>query len=71
MDEFLQALEDNFEGHERLHQLIMNRVPKFGNDEDAADICARKVAGYCNPRDGVYLPGFLSMTTHQGYGLPR
>jgi len=41
MDEFLQALEDNFEGHERLHQLIMNRVPKFGNDEDAADICAR------------------------------
>jgi len=76
MDELLQALEDNFEGHERLHQLILNRVPKYGNDEDAVDIYARKVAEiFCqevarhrNPRDGVYLPGFLSMTTHQGFG---
>jgi formate C-acetyltransferase len=76
MDELLQALADNFEGHERLHGLILNRVPKYGNDEDAADMYAQKVAEiFCqevarhrNPRDGVYLPGFLSMTTHQGFG---
>ena len=76
MDELLQALEDDFEGHERLHQLILNRVPKYGNDEDLPDMYARKVAEiFCqevarhrNPRGGVYLPGFLSMTNHQVFG---
>ncbi|GAF82645.1 unnamed protein product, partial [marine sediment metagenome] len=76
MDELLQALEDDFEGHEKLHQLIMNRVPKYGNDEDLPDTYARQVAEiFCqevarhrNPRGGVYLPGFLSMTNHQGFG---
>ncbi|MBC8512614.1 MAG: glycyl radical protein [Dehalococcoidia bacterium] len=76
MDELLQAIEDDFEGHERLHQLILNRVPKYGNDEDLPDMYARKVAEiFCqevakhsNPRGGVYLPGFLSMTNHQGFG---
>jgi len=76
MDELLQALEDDFEGHERLHQLILNRVPKYGNDEDLPDTYAREVAEiFCqevarhrNPRGGVYLPGFLSMTNHQAFG---
>ena len=76
MDELLQAVEDDFEGHERLHQSILNRVPKYGNDEDLPDTYAREVAGiFCqevarhrNPRGGVYLPGFLSMTTHQAFG---
>ena len=76
MDELLQAIEDDFEGHERLHQLILNRVPKYGNDEDLPDMYAREVAEvFCqevakhsNPRGGVYLPGFLSMTNHQGFG---
>lgn len=76
MDKLLQALEDDFEGHEKLHQLIMNRVPKYGNDEDLPDMYARQVAEiFCqevakhrNPRGGVYLPGFLSMTNHQGFG---
>lgn len=76
MDELLKALEDNFEGHERLHQLIVNRVPKYGNDDELPDRYAREVAGlFCqevakhrNSRDGVYLPGFLSMTNHKGFG---
>ena len=37
MDELIQALDDNWEGHERLHQLCINGVPKYGNDNDYAD----------------------------------
>ena len=76
MDELLQALEDGFEGHERLLHLIRNQVPKYGNDDELPDMYARKVAElFCqevakhsNPRNGVYLPGFLSMTNHKGFG---
>ena len=76
MDELLRALEDNFDGHERLHQLIMSGVPKYGNDSELPDRYAREVAEiFCqevakhrNPRGGVYLPGFLSMTNHKGFG---
>lgn len=76
MDELLKALEGNFEGHEQLLHLIRNRVPKYGNDDELPDMYARKaaeifcqeVAGHSNPRNGVYLPGFLSMTNHKGLG---
>ena len=76
MDELLKALEGNFEGHEQLFHLIRNRVPKYGNDDELPDMYARKaaeifcqeVAGHSNPRNGVYLPGFLSMTNHKGLG---
>ncbi len=36
-DELLQALKDNWEGHEALRQLCVNGVPKYGNDDDFAD----------------------------------
>lgn len=37
MEELITALKDNWEGHERLHALVMNKVPKFGNDDDYVD----------------------------------
>lgn len=37
MEELITALKDNWEGHERLHALVTNKVPKFGNDEDYVD----------------------------------
>lgn len=36
-DEMLQALKDNWEGHEALRQMCINNVPKYGNDDDFAD----------------------------------
>jgi len=36
-DQLLQALRDNWEGHEDLRQLCVNGVPKYGNDNDFAD----------------------------------
>jgi choline trimethylamine-lyase len=76
MVELLTALKDDYEGHERLLHLIENRVPKYGNDDEEADRYARlvaelfcqEVARHSNARNGAYLPGFLSMTNHKGFG---
>jgi formate C-acetyltransferase len=76
MQDMLKALSDNFVGHERLLQQIKNHAPKFGNDDESADTFAGKVAAmfceevvkYRNPRGGSYVPGFWSMTTHNGFG---
>lgn len=42
MDELVTALDENFEGHERLRQILLNKAPKYGTDDDYAD----EVAGY-------------------------
>jgi formate C-acetyltransferase len=76
MEELLQALRDNFEGHDDLRRLIVNQVPRYGNDEELPDRYAREVvetfcrevAKHPNTREGSFLPGFLTMTTHQGFG---
>lgn len=36
-DEMIPALKDNWKGHERLRELVINAVPKYGNDNDYAD----------------------------------
>ncbi len=42
MQDMLHMLETNFEGQEAVRQLLVNKCPKFGNDEDEADeMCAR------------------------------
>jgi len=42
MAELLQALKDNWEGHEELRQKFLD-APKFGNDDDYVDLFARDV----------------------------
>jgi pyruvate-formate lyase len=37
MDELLNALAHDFVGYERLRQLLLNRTPRYGNDDDYAD----------------------------------
>ena len=37
MDDLLKAMDNNWEGYEDLHQMVLNRVPKFGNDDDYVD----------------------------------
>jgi len=49
MDEMLEALIGNFEGHERMRQYLLNRVPKWGNNHPEADRMARRITDYyCN-----------------------
>jgi len=42
MAELLQAMRDNFEGHEELRQMLLS-APKFGNDDDYVDRIAEEI----------------------------
>ncbi len=75
-DELLTALENNFEGNDKLHTYLVNRTPKYGTDDHAAQKNARRVVKllydfyqeHTNYRGGKYRPGFWSMTNHAGQG---
>jgi formate C-acetyltransferase len=43
MEELIQALRDNWEGHAVLQAQAINKAPKYGRDDDGADEMARKV----------------------------
>jgi formate C-acetyltransferase len=44
MSQLLQALRDNWQGHESLRQRILHRVPRYGNDDKHVDSLARQVS---------------------------
>jgi formate C-acetyltransferase len=46
MEELMQALDANFEGHEPLRQTLLNKAPKYGNDETYADELARQISHF-------------------------
>jgi formate C-acetyltransferase len=69
MGDLIQAIERNFEGHEALRQLLINKPPKYGNDDPEADEMARNLthwwaeeAATCTtPKTGKrYRGGYLS-----------
>jgi formate C-acetyltransferase len=43
MEELIQAIRDNWEGHDLLRARVRKRVPKFGNDDPYADKIAVKI----------------------------
>jgi formate C-acetyltransferase len=48
MDELVEALNHDYRGREPMRQYLLNRVPKWGNDDTEADRMARRVADdYC------------------------
>ena len=67
MKELIKAIEDNFEGHEKIQRMLRNRAPKFGNDDDA-DIFAADVNRFwseevfkrVSPMNKRYRTGYLS-----------
>jgi formate C-acetyltransferase len=76
MEELLGALRDDFEGHESLRQVLLNRSPKYGNDDDAADdvmracfdVFYRAVDGQPNTKGGTYHIDMLPTTCHVHFG---
>lgn len=46
MDELLQAIATNYQGHESLRQTLINKAPKYGNDDPYADDIARQVSRF-------------------------
>jgi formate C-acetyltransferase len=78
MAELLGALRDDFQGleGERLRQLLLNRTPKYGNDDDYADAVMVDVFdayfdvidGRPTPRGGTYRINMLPTTCHVYFG---
>ena len=76
MADLQKALADNFEGHERTRQLLMNRTPRYGNDDDRADAIMQSVFelyfnlidGRPNMRGGKYHINLLPTTCHVYFG---
>ncbi len=74
--ELNEALAVDFEGHEALHKTLVNRTPKYGNDDDRADeIMVRcfetffeAVDGRPNGRGGNYHIDMLPTTCHVYFG---
>lgn len=76
MKEILDAIDANFEGHEMIHNLVLNHTPKYGNDDDYADDIMLDV--FKNVRDrikgrkavcgGTYQIDMLPTTCHIYFG---
>ena len=76
MDEMIEILRSNFEGHEDTRLLFLNRAPKYGNDVDEVDEIARELVDifsseldkYENPRGGSFSTSLYSVTVHVAMG---
>jgi pyruvate-formate lyase len=79
--ELLAALQANYRGHEPLRQLLLNRAPKYGNDDERADGLVREIAeffcdgvharaGNTPGRGGKWAAGFHSFGIHHRSALP-
>jgi len=81
-EELAEMLRRNFKGTYRgkkakeWRQIFINKVPKFGNDDDYVDQIAvdvaraycEEIAGYTNYRGGKYNPGIYSTSFHIAFG---
>jgi len=75
MKDFYQILQDNYEGNEPLRLEILNKFPKFGNDDDRVDtIAARLFDVYAdelekhrNNRGGIYKIGAWASEYRSSY----
>ena len=83
LEELIKIVSKNYRGTyngkkgEEIRQIFINKVPKFGNDNDYVDFIARDVAElFCkeilkhkNYRGGKYHPGIYSTAFHIAFGV--
>jgi formate C-acetyltransferase len=76
MSDLLAALQANYEGHERTRQMLLNKTPRYGNDDDYADrvmvalfnIYFNAIDGRQNTKGGHYHINLLPTTVHVYFG---
>ena len=76
LSELCEAMRSDFAGEERLRQQLLNRTPRYGNDDDAADNLMQRVfeayyaaiEGRPNARGGTYHIDLLPTTCHVYFG---
>ena len=75
-EDLLKALQSNFEGYEVIRAMLLNRVPKYGNDVEWVDEIGAKWARYFNEklthytnyRGGRYHTGMYTVSAHVPMG---
>ncbi len=76
--QLLQAVKDNWVGHEKLYALVnSSKVHHYGNDDDYADdlfkfmfeCYCRHIRGRATRRGGEFSPGVYSVNANVGMGL--
>lgn len=76
LNALLDALKVDFKGHETLRQRLLNKTPKYGNDDEYADTVMRSVFeayfetidGRPNTKGGKYRINLLPTTVHIYFG---
>lgn len=77
MAELIKALQENWQGHEKLQAIAVNKTPKYGRDDDEADAMGKRVMDlWCDEAwkrktqttNRQYRPGMLSWNYWAGDG---
>ncbi len=76
MADLLAALQHNFVNHERTRQMLLNRTPRYGNDDEFADGVMKavfeayfeEIDGRPNTKGGTYHINLLPTTCHVYFG---
>ncbi|RDC49705.1 glycyl radical protein [Acinetobacter sp. RIT592] len=76
MSELLEALKNNFNGYEAIYNMVVNKTPKYGNDDDYADDLMQdvfnsfynEVTGRKSPMGAEYRINMLPTTCHVYFG---
>lgn len=76
MDELIKACDNNFEGQERLRQLLLNKPEKYGNNQEHVDGIYKEMMDYIadhvqewnDARGGWYAFGIDSQTMNIPHG---
>ena len=74
--ELIAAMDDNFAGHEEIFNMVQNKTPKYGNDDDYADDIMQdvfrqyrdEVTGRPTMSGGQYHVDMLPTTCHIYFG---
>lgn len=76
MEKMLEILENDFQGYETIHQKLLSKTPKYGNDNDYADEITKQVFNIVynaienrpNTKGGKYHINLLPTTVHIYFG---
>ncbi|MCW4051836.1 MAG: glycyl radical protein [Candidatus Bathyarchaeota archaeon] len=76
LEKLLELLGKNFEGDEKIRRMLLNKTPKYGNDDDYADSIAQMLFntyfdvldGRPNTKGGKYHVNLLPTTVHIYFG---
>lgn len=76
MSELIHALDHNFAGFEYMHEYLVNRIPKYGNDNPEADEMVKlatdvyfdAMLGFETYRGGPFTPALLPVASYVAFG---